>query len=53
MIKFDQVSKRYPGSFDAIKSVSFEITPGDLVFVTGASGAGKSTLLKQIGRAHV
>ncbi|MEN9725456.1 MAG: hypothetical protein RLZZ98_965, partial [Pseudomonadota bacterium] len=25
MIKFDQVSKRYPGSFDAIKSVSFEI----------------------------
>lgn len=46
MIKFDQVSKRYPGSFDAIKSVSFEITPGDLVFVTGASGAGKSTLLK-------
>lgn len=48
MIKFDQVSKRYPGSFDAIKSVSFEINPSDLVFVTGASGAGKSTLLKLI-----
>ena len=48
MIKFDQVSKRYPGSLDAIKSVSFEINPSDLVFVTGTSGAGKSTLLKLI-----
>jgi cell division transport system ATP-binding protein len=48
MIKFDRVSKRYPGSFDAIKNISFEINQGDLVFVTGASGAGKSTLLKLI-----
>ena len=48
MIKFDQVSKRYPASFDAIKKISFEINQGDLVFVTGASGAGKSTLLKLI-----
>lgn len=48
MIKFDQVSKRYPGSYDTIKSISFEINQGDLVFVTGASGAGKSTLLKMI-----
>lgn len=48
MIKFDRVSKRYPGSFDAIKNIAFEIKKGDLVFVTGASGAGKSTLLKLI-----
>ena len=48
MIKFDRVSKRYPGSFDAIKNASFEINQGDLVFVTGTSGAGKSTLLKLI-----
>ena len=48
MIKFDRVSKCYPGSFDAIKNTSFEIEQGDLVFVTGASGAGKSTLLKLI-----
>ena len=48
MIKFDRVTKRYPGSFDAIKNTSFEIEQGDLVFVTGASGAGKSTLLKLI-----
>ncbi|HEY3301729.1 MAG TPA: cell division ATP-binding protein FtsE [Methylophilaceae bacterium] len=48
MIKFDQVSKRYPGSFDALKNISFEINQGDIVFVTGHSGAGKSTLLKLI-----
>jgi cell division transport system ATP-binding protein len=48
MIKFDQVSKRYPSSFDALKNISFEINQGDIVFVTGHSGAGKSTLLKLI-----
>jgi len=48
MIKFDQVTKRYPGSYDALKNVSFTIEAGELVFVTGHSGAGKSTLLKLI-----
>ena len=48
MIKFDQVSKRYPGNYETLKHISFEIEQGDLVFVTGASGAGKSTLLKLI-----
>ena len=48
MIKFDQVSKRYPGSFDALKNISLEINQGELVFITGHSGAGKSTLIKLI-----
>lgn len=46
MIQFDQVTKRYPGSDEALKNVSFSIDAGELVFVTGHSGAGKSTLLK-------
>lgn len=48
MIKFDQVTKRYPGSNEVLKNVSFNIEAGELVFVTGHSGAGKSTLLKLI-----
>ena len=46
MIKFDQVSKRYPGGYEALKSVSFHIERNEMVFLTGHSGAGKSTLLK-------
>ena len=46
MIQFDQVTKRYPGSDEALKNVSFSIDAGEWVFVTGHSGAGKSTLLK-------
>lgn len=48
MIQFQQVTKRYPGGFDAIKQLSFEIQDGELVFLAGHSGAGKSTLLKLI-----
>jgi cell division transport system ATP-binding protein len=46
MISFSQVSKRYPGGYEALKSVALEIQPGEMVFITGHSGAGKSTLLK-------
>lgn len=48
MIRFDQVSKRYPDGLEALQNVSFEIATGELVLVTGPSGAGKSTLLKLI-----
>src|SRR5687768_707912 len=48
MIQFDHVTKRYPGSNEALKNVSLNIEAGEFVFVTGHSGAGKSTLLKLI-----
>ena len=48
MIKFDNVSKRYPGGFEALSNVSLELEAGAMAFVTGHSGAGKSTLLKLV-----
>ena len=48
MIRFNQVSKRYPGGYAALKNISFEVAAGEMVFLTGHSGAGKSTLLKLI-----
>ena len=48
MISFNQVCKRYPGGYEALKNVSFDIAEGEMVFVTGHSGAGKSTLLNLV-----
>lgn len=48
MIKFEQVSKTYPGGFQALNQVSFHLRAGELAFLTGHSGAGKSTLLRLI-----
>ncbi|OGI43860.1 MAG: cell division ATP-binding protein FtsE [Candidatus Muproteobacteria bacterium RBG_16_65_31] len=48
MIHFSHVFKRYPGGFDALKNISFELGRGEMAFITGHSGAGKSTLLKLI-----
>jgi cell division transport system ATP-binding protein len=46
MIRFDNLSKRYPGGFEALSNVNFELDKGEMAFLTGPSGAGKSTLLK-------
>ena len=48
MIRFDNVSMRYPGGYEALSRLSFELARGEMAFLTGHSGAGKSTLLKLI-----
>ena len=48
MIRFEQVSKTYPGGIRALSGVNFSVEPGSLVFLTGHSGAGKSTLLRLV-----
>jgi cell division transport system ATP-binding protein len=52
VLRFDNVSKQYPGGHVALSDVSFAIAPGEMLFVTGHSGAGKSTLLKLIQLAE-
>ena len=52
ILRFDNVSKRYAGGQDALSEVSFDVQPGEMLFVTGHSGAGKSTLLKLIQLAE-
>jgi len=49
MIRFTNVSKRYPNSHDALSNVSLHLESGEMAFLTGHSGAGKSTFLKLIG----
>jgi cell division transport system ATP-binding protein len=48
MINFEQVKKSYPDGFEALRNVSFNLSRGEMAFLTGHSGAGKSTLLKLI-----
>ena len=48
MVRFDGVSKSYPGGKEALSKVSFELARGEFAFLTGHSGAGKSTLLESI-----
>ena len=48
MIVASNLTKRYPGGYEALRDVSFEISQGQMVLITGHSGAGKTTLVKLI-----
>ena len=52
MIKFHNVSMRYPSGYEALKGVSFALSKGSFYFLTGHSGAGKTSILKLIYRAE-
>lgn len=53
MIQIEKISKTYRrgerGTVEALKAVTFEISPGEFVAVRGASGSGKTTLLNILG----
>lgn len=48
ILKFENVSKIYPGNFVALEEINLEIERGEFLSIVGHSGSGKSTLLKLI-----
>lgn len=48
MIRFEDVSKVFPGDIAVLQDVDLTIEPGEFISLVGQSGAGKSTLLKLI-----
>ncbi|MDX9962361.1 ATP-binding cassette domain-containing protein [Desulfobacter postgatei] len=45
IIRLFNVTKRYGGKL-ALNNITFDIEPGEFIFISGPSGAGKSTLLR-------
>jgi ATP-binding cassette subfamily B protein len=52
-ITFENVSFRYPGSTtEALKSVTFETKPKELIAILGMTGSGKSTIMNLLPRFY-
>jgi multiple sugar transport system ATP-binding protein len=47
-IEFDDVVKRYPDGFEAVKHMSLQIRDAEFMILVGPSGCGKSTALRMI-----
>ena len=52
ILEIRHVSKRYRAARPLFRDVTFEVLPGEFVYVTGPSGSGKSTLLRMVYRAE-
>jgi multiple sugar transport system ATP-binding protein len=47
-ITFNEVWKRYPDGFEAVKDMNLEIRDGEFMILVGPSGCGKSTALRMV-----
>jgi multiple sugar transport system ATP-binding protein len=47
-ITLDNITKRYPDGFEAVKDLNLEIADGEFMILVGPSGCGKSTALRMI-----
>ncbi|OEV13183.1 ABC transporter ATP-binding protein [Streptomyces nanshensis] len=50
MIRFENVTKRYPDGTTAVHELSLEVARGELVTLVGPSGCGKTTTMKMVNR---
>ncbi|MBW4525463.1 MAG: ABC transporter ATP-binding protein/permease [Phormidium tanganyikae FI6-MK23] len=52
-VTFENVSFRYPGAtVEALKNVSFETKPNELIAILGMTGSGKSTIVNLLPRFY-
>src|SRR3954464_980718 len=47
-ITLNNITKRYPDGYEAVKDMNLEIQDGEFVILVGPSGCGKSTALRMV-----
>jgi multiple sugar transport system ATP-binding protein len=47
-ITLDNITKRYPDGYEAVRNMDLEVKDGEFVILVGPSGCGKSTALRMI-----